>query len=168
MRSLTRTKSKSLLTAEKGLKEGDQKVCFVCEKLRYDCEWQPLSKREVCLTCKPAVEAERAKSLVDFERLLLENSIILTEEELKGIRADGLTPARLYIYFALRIEGVDSNPTSINLREFCDRWGLLKEDVIIAILSLTKKGVAQTDMDFISSRIYTHEERIQLMEDSVK
>lgn len=166
MRSLTRAKTKNPLI-EKGLPEGEQKICSVCGHLKYGCEWQPLSQAHVCLGCLPELKAERAKSLVDVERLLIENSIIVDEKELKGLRADGLTPTRLYIYFALRIEGVDSNPTSINLREFCDRWGVIKDDVVIALASLSKKGVAYNEMERLTSRIYTHEERMNILKSSL-
>lgn len=86
------------------------------------------------------------------------------EKELKGLRADGLLTARSYVYLALRIEGVTQSGTKVKIDQFCQRWQISKEDFISAAASLSKKGCIYLDMKEIATQLFTHDDRVEMME----
>lgn len=90
--------------------------------------------------------------------------IILDEKELKGLKIEGLIPVRTYIYLALRIDGLTDQVKPLKMAKFCARWSVTEADVIIAIASLSKKGIVKISAT-VSAQAMSHEERISTMEE---
>lgn len=169
MKDLSRSKGNlSPIACEPPLSEGESHKCECCSKERFGCEWQEIGKYWLCLACKERVQARRAGQLVEKEIQRLDESVIVDEKELKGLRADGLMPLRTYIYFAMRIDGVTDNPKTVDLLAFCDRWAVTKEDLLSAVASLSKKGCIYVDISKLTTSVFTHEDRLSRLESAVK
>ena len=84
---------------------------------------------------------------------------VVDEKELFGLKAMGLVPARTYVYLALRIDGYQKAMQSIDPQKFCEKWGLSRNDFLIAIAGLNKKGVVDIEVANIDVKAYSHEEK---------
>lgn len=96
------------------------------------------------------------------------NGIVMDEVELKGLRAEGLTTTRFYVYMALRIDGVSGAMKTVQISDFCQKWAVGHEDFIAAIASLSKKGVVAMNLKGLDAQAITHKERIESMEKAVE
>jgi hypothetical protein len=90
--------------------------------------------------------------------------IIMDEAELKGLRAEGLTSMRFYVYMALRIDGIAGSMKSVQILEFCKKWAVTQEEFITAIAALSKKGIVSMRLSGLEAQAITHEERLENME----
>ncbi len=140
------------------IQEGESHRCECCNKQAYGCVWQ--GSYWICLACKTKVD-ERLASTTKTK------PVVVDENELKGLRADGLLSLRTYIYLALRIDGVTETLKAVDIKKFCKRWQIQQEDFISAIASLSKKNVIQLNVSNISAQAFTRKERLQHLESAV-
>lgn len=145
--------------------DGETHKCECCKKQRSGCEYQETGKYWLCFSCKGNIE-NRLKP-VEKPKDYQGQGILLDEAELKGLRADGLLSLRTYVYLALRIEGLTLNPTSVDVFRFCNRWAVVKEDLISAAASLSKKGAIYLNIESLTAQVFTHEDRLKSLESSI-
>jgi hypothetical protein len=94
----------------------------------------------------------------------LENAVIIDRDELIGLKQDGLASLRLYVYMALRIDGVTASMQDVDVEAFCKKWAIQREDFITAIAALSKKGIVKINIFQLKAYAVTHKERVQAME----
>jgi hypothetical protein len=88
MRNLQRTNPKK--TGSNIPKEGVARKCGSCGQPKFGCNYDEKSQQWICLTCEDMIQ-NRVTELLRFAPLVDKvenNSIVLDENELKGLRAE--------------------------------------------------------------------------------
>lgn len=131
---------------EKGLDRGTR---FTCE----DCESRILAR-----TAKPI-------NLLDRNIPELPEEYLLSRKELMELRLDKLLTLKLYIYFAFRMD-YSKNPVKdkVNLKNFCKRWQVTQEDVLVSVAALARKGFMKLEISELKAQALSHDERIEMLE----
>lgn len=137
--------------------------CEICSEKensnQKDLVLQP-SGYYLCPTHEKAIADRQAKAKLHL-------AVLIDEQELKGLRAEGLTTMRFYVYMALRVDGIQGSMKAVQIPTFCQRWALSLEDFISAIASLSKKGIVVMDLKGLDAQAITHKERIESMEKGI-
>jgi hypothetical protein len=118
----------------------------------------------LCPTCDESIKAKLSKSINGTKEVRQSKGILIDKEELVGLKQDGLASLRLYVYMALRIDGVTDSMQAVDIQDFCKAWAIQPEDFMSAIASLSKKGVVKINVPQFNAQAVTHKERIQAME----
>ena len=132
--------------------------CNVCGTIENLSSHPFVSGAYICPKHMPKIKAESPIAPT------LSTQIIFDEKELKGLKIEGLIPVRTYIYLALRIDGLTDQVKPLKMAKFCARWSVIEADVIMAIASLSKKGIVRISVT-VSAQAMSHEERISAMEE---
>jgi hypothetical protein len=92
----------------------------------------------------------------------------VSKKELMEMRTDKILSLNAYVYMAFRMDysGHLEQPT-INLKKFCDRWGITQYDVLQAVTALARKGFMRLELKQMQAQALSRDERIQALEESV-
>lgn len=156
-------KIKPVNLSDRPLPEGEERICNGCELPKYGCVHQPLSKKWLCLACHEKAIAQRMIRYVDEERKALGDVLFIDEAELKGLKADGTMTLRLYVQLALKMEGVGSDPSKVNVFKFCKRWSITKEDLLSAVCSLSKRGIMYVNIEEFTAQVFSRTDRLEML-----
>lgn len=154
------------VATHKPLEEGPIHTCGACGMQKHACEWQALINKWVCMGCAPKLQAKRIEMMTEAEIKALEEGIILDEQLLKDLKADGLPP-RWYLFLALLIEGVDTQQQDIDVQAVCDRWGISREDLIGEVAKMSKKGMMHMELEHLKASLYTRQDRLRMLERAI-
>jgi len=95
------------------------------------------------------------------------DNICLSKNDLIDLRQDKMMPLKLFIYLALTMEGFTGCTKELDVKGFCDRWAIMREDLISTVAALSKRGIIQIDVESIATRAYSRAERQKSLRDII-
>lgn len=94
--------------------------------------------------------------------------LILDRDELMALKAEKLLPLKTYVYLAFLIDKANVKAKVVQTQAFCAKWGISKQDFLIAIAQLEKKGLIQAGINSFMNEVKTPQEKRQDVINSMK
>lgn len=104
--------------------------------------WMDSGNYYLCAKCESKIRLRQAQVAVKREEELnFDGSINLDRSEIIFLRKNKILSMRGYIFLTLRIDfSTEQTNHSMDIKDFCDRWGISQYDLISALSIFGKKG----------------------------
>lgn len=92
----------------------------------------------------------------------------LSERELRFLRFHKILSNSAFVYFALRVDAANQASKEVDIRSFCDRWGVTQYDLTSAVSTLGKKGFVSLNGGNLVVEAHSESDIIHRLSDQVK